>query len=184
MKRIHWLSALSILVSVFAVPAHSEDSSETSKKSEVEQGTVEVLKQSRVRLGGVALTGGSSHFSAPSYWGSYGGYYPSGYWGPFWQTYSPFAIPYPMPFYAPYGQPRPDMGEIRLHAEPETASVYLNQAYAGTVEDLKTIRLEPGVYDLRIEAADGSSYSRRLYVLSGKTLRVDASLAPAGGVHP
>ena len=36
--------------------------------------------------------------------------------------------------------------------------------------------LDPGAYDLSIESADGSRFQQRIYVLSGKTLKIKPEL--------
>jgi hypothetical protein len=183
--RQYYLVGFFVVHSIFVTPAVAKDESEVETASRDQQRTVIVAKESRVRIGGISLVGGYSRFSGPLYWGApYYGYYASPYWTPFWQTYFPYSGPL-QAFYPAYSfQRRPNMGEIKLHAEPRTASVFINDAYAGTAEDLKSIWLEPGAYDLKIEAADGSSFSRRLYVLSGKTLKVDAQLSVPKGAQP
>jgi hypothetical protein len=159
---------------------------DSSTASTEPTGSVEASKQPRIRLGGISLTGGYSRFSGPGYWGPpYYGYYDSPYWTPFWQTYFPYGAGFPG-FYPAYNFQRgPSMGEIKLQAEPVTASVFINDAYAGRAQDLKSMSLEPGVYNLRIETDGRPSFTRRLYVLSGKTLKVEANLmAPKGEQQP
>ncbi len=178
MAHDRWMSVLLIVLSVVVASAFADDKPDAAKAASGDpQGNVEVAKKSRIRIGGISLTGGYSRFSGSPYWGSpYYGYYASPYWSPFWQTYFPYGGPYPMGFYPSLGQPGPGMGEIKLYAEPKTASVYVNDAYAGTVEDLKSMWLEPGAYNLRIEGTDGASFRQRVYVLSGKTLKLNAGL--------
>jgi hypothetical protein len=145
--------------------------------------SVEASKQTRVYVGGVSLTTGYNRFSGPGYWetpfyGSYG----SQFWTPFWRSHSPydgFAI---SGFYPAHNfQGGPNMGEIKLQAEPITASVFINDAYAGRVQDLRSMSLEPGVYNLRIEADGYPGFARKVYVLSGKTLKIEADLTAAKG---
>jgi len=76
------------------------------------------------------------------------------------------------------------MGEIKLQAEPMTASVFINDAYAGRVQDLRSMSLEPGVYNLRIETEGRPGFARRVYVLSGKTLEIEANLMAVKGEQP
>ena len=157
-----------------------KDSSTTSNEP---AGSVEASKQTRVRLGGISFTGGYSHFSGPAYWGPpYYGYYDSPFWSPFWQTYFPYGGVGFSGFYPAYNfQHGPNMGEIKLQAEPMTASVFINDAYAGRVQDLKSMSLEPGVYNLRIEMEGRPGFVRRIYVLSGKTLKIEANLTATKG---
>jgi hypothetical protein len=71
----------------------------------------------------------------------------------------------------------PNMGQIKLDA-PRDASVYLDGAFAGTANKLKTIPLEPGVYELEVKGATGGEYRKKLYILSGKTLNIRAEVRP------
>jgi hypothetical protein len=129
----------------------------------------------RVHLGGISVGAGYTHFSRPFYYG-WPGY---GYYDPFWYPmYSPY-------FYSPYyftGFARgPNMGEIKLRTEQRSAEVFLDGAYAGVASDLKNIWLDPGAYDLEVRAPNRQPFNRRIYVLSGKTLRIEAALKPAAG---
>ena len=54
--------------------------------------------------------------------------------------------------------------------------MYVNGGYAGTADKLKTIWLDPGAYDLSLSAAGREPYRERIYVLSGKTLKIAAVL--------
>jgi hypothetical protein len=127
----------------------------------------------RVRIGGVMVNAG--YVSGRPWYPYYGyGYYPA--WGP-WGLYDPF-------WYSPWIHPGlytgfgygPGMGEVKLTSSDREAAVYIDGAYAGPVHKLKSIWLEPGAYNLEVRDTDGHSYERRIYVLSGKALRVDAAL--------
>jgi hypothetical protein len=65
-------------------------------------------------------------------------------------------------------------GEVRLQSlgRNKNAAVYIDNAYAGTAGKLKHMWLDPGAYDLVLKAADASSFHQRIYVLSGKTLKI------------
>jgi hypothetical protein len=52
--------------------------------------------------------------------------------------------------------------------------VYVDGGYAGTIEHLKSFWLEPGAYDVAVTTADGRRFEQRVYVLTGKTLKLDA----------
>jgi hypothetical protein len=97
------------------------------------------------------------------------------YWNVLFREFSRLAAPRDESFVS--SEPR--MGEIRLHAEPTTASVYLNEAYAGRVQDLRTIQLAPGIYNLKIETEGLPAFTRRVYVLSGKAVTIEANLLAA-----
>jgi hypothetical protein len=49
----------------------------------------------------------------------------------------------------------------------------LDNAYAGTVASLKKFWLAPGVYELEIRAKDQAPKNKRIYVLTGKSLKVN-----------
>jgi PEGA domain len=127
-----------------------------------------------LRVGTIWLGAGYSHFSGPAYY-PYGAYpFPplgweySAFWFPYWGPYSFFA-----PGYFAYGSAK---GEVNLAAEPKTAEVYLDRAYAGTANHLQSIWLEPGAYDLSLVATGREDFHRRIYVLSGKSLKISAKL--------
>jgi hypothetical protein len=139
-------------------------------------------KWPRIRLGGIVVGAGYTR---------YGGGYPSFYspywyggpwinaawmspWAPYW--YGPYFHP---GFFTGYGY-EPNMGEVKLRAE-RGSEVFLNDGFAGNAGKLRSMWLEPGVYNLEVRSSDGSSYKRRIYVLSGKALTVQAQLGPATG---
>ena len=94
-------------------------------------------------------------------WYAYDGFYgPWGPWGPF----------YPAGFFA---QPGPDKGTVKLLNADKDASVYIDQGYAGKVSELKKISIKPGVYDLELRSPDGKAVQKRIYVLSGKTVKLE-----------
>ena len=70
------------------------------------------------------------------------------------------------------------MGELRLRSNLENADVFLDDGFAGKAKELKTIWLEPGAYNLRVEAENHAPFALRIYVLGGKTLKIDAKLSP------
>jgi len=132
----------------------------------------------RLRLGGLAVGAGYRYFSGPVYpygyaYGPYGffpysGVYSSVFWEPFGGGF---------PFYpAGYFRLGDGKGEVRLTTDPKDASVYLNGGYAGTADHLKSVWLEPGAYDLSVSASDRKTYEQRIYVLSGKSLKITAKL--------
>jgi hypothetical protein len=131
-------------------------------------------------LGTISVGAG---YSSGPYYGPYG-YYPYGSYGLYpgdW-VYSSW---YPMwggyPYYGPgsfnYNSGR---GEVRLTADPKVAEVYIDGAYAGTADRLKSMWLDPGAYDLTVSAKDRESFHQRVYVLSGKSLKITAKLGSDG----
>ena len=135
----------------------------------------------RIRIGGVAVNAGYSHFSGPFF-----GYPVFGYpfrpwlWGPYGTGWPMMWDPW---FYGPYLHPgfltgfgyHPSMGEIKLRSADKDAWIYLDGALAGKAEKLKTIWLQPGSYNLEVRSGQ-KRFSRKIYVLSGKTLRLTADM--------
>lgn len=101
------------------------------------------------------------------------GFYPYGYYTPYY--YGPYYGPYYPGYAYGYGYG----GEVKLSVEPKFARVYVDGAFAGNAEDLKHLRLKPGTYDLSISAPGRASYRERIYVLSGKTLKIKVMLEEA-----
>jgi hypothetical protein len=140
----------------------------------------------RVRLGGISA--GWNHWSGPGWYGSPWGYVPGFYrtvgWGmPWWGLYDPFwSNPYlHSGLYRGFASSGPNMGQIRLDA-PKGATVYLDGALAGSAEKLRSMWLEPGIYELQVTGEDGDAYRKKVYVLSGKTLNIRAALTPGKDV--
>lgn len=124
-----------------------------------------------LHLGTISFAAGYSHFSSPFY-GPYGfypysPYYASLLWDPYWGYLYP----------AGYFSYNDGKGEVRLVA-PKQADVYLDNAYAGKAEKLKSIWLKPGAYDLSVSDSDRAAFHQRIYVLSGKSLKIGAKLEP------
>jgi hypothetical protein len=163
-----------------ATQQQSPDVTDTSTPSD-QAGEKKFLKESEgsgdkgrthLRLGTVWLGASYSHYSGPYYYpyGPYG-FYPGDWvygslWYPIWSPYYP-------PGHFDFNDGR---GEIRLTADPKVAEVYIDGAYAGTADRLKSMWLDPGAYDLTVSAADRASFHQRVYVLSGKSLKITAKL--------
>jgi len=144
---------------------------ETVKKDE------KTHRKGHVRLGLVSFGLGYTHFPGPYY-------YP--YYYPYGVTYSaffcdPFSCGYPFawgPLYPGsllYGE---DKGEVRLTAAPKTAEVYIDGAYAGKADKLRTMWLDSGAYDLSVSAKGRETFHQRIYVLSRRSLKISAKLEP------
>lgn len=132
----------------------------------------------RIRLGGISA--GYGHWSGPGWYGpGYGPWaYVPGYYRPWWGLYDPFWSSGYLHsgLYRGFAQ-GPNMGQIKLDAAKES-SVYLDGAFAGTAAKLKSMWLEPGIYELQVVSTDGEEYKRKLYVLSGKTLNIKTGARP------
>ena len=122
----------------------------------------------RVRLGGVTVGAGYSRWSGyPYFYAPYAPFFPGYFaWDPF------LYHPYYWSGFA-YG---PNMGEVKLKAGRRDAEVFIDGAYAGTAAERKSMWLDPGAYNVEVRAPDRAPFVRRIYVLSGKTLRIDAKL--------
>ena len=151
-----------------------KEAAETARTSSDRDSSGSSDRKTHFRLGTVSVGAGYSGFFVPSVYpyGPYGFYpYDAMYSGLLW---SPIWGPYYGPQYLSYGNGK---GEVRLAAEPKDAAVYLDGAYAGTANRLKTIWLDPGAYNLSVSATGREPFQQRIYVLSGKTLKLAAKLA-------
>ena len=64
---------------------------------------------------------------------------------------------------------------MKIQTSHKTAWVYLDGALAGRADHLRSMWLDPGVY--KFEVRDGDrSYVQRIYVLTGKTLKLTPDL--------
>ena len=134
---------------------------------DAQSGSVKVSQPGRIRLAGIAVGAGYSHYSGypgyrpwqfdPFYYGLYDSYFPG--------------------FFTGFNR-GPNMGEIRLHSSSPKAEVYLNGAYAGEAGQLKGFWLEPGAYNLEVRSGSQITFSRRVYVLTGKTLKIATESKP------
>ncbi len=132
-----------------------------------------------LKLGTVSLGAGYTHFSSAFYY-PYGfypsdGFYRTWLWDPYWAS----ALSYPSGYFG-YNDGR---GEVKLILDPKTvdlrlAEVYVDNAYAGTADHLKNMWLEPGAYDLSVSSKNHVPFHRRIYVLSGRSLKIPATLNP------
>jgi hypothetical protein len=160
---MHWLRYLALISATIAIGAAADQpANDTSQKTN---------SRPRVRLGGITIGAGYSHFSGRPY--PYYAGYPFGWGYPYF--YGPFLFtPYAYPgFYTGYGY-GPGMGELKLQTADRTAWVYLDGALAGRADKLKTMWLEPGAYNLEVRSGD-RKFAQRVYVLSGKTLKLNAT---------
>ncbi|MCP5120605.1 MAG: PEGA domain-containing protein, partial [bacterium] len=90
-----------------------------------------------------------------------------------WFWHNPY---YASPFVGRYA-PGAGKGEIRLETEEKSAEVYIDDAYAGLAGERKTMWLAPGAYNISLRMEGREPYEKRVYVLSGKRLRLRAELA-------
>jgi hypothetical protein len=75
------------------------------------------------------------------------------------------------PGYYGYYAPAPNAGKVKIVTKMKDASVYVDDGYAGTVEQLKAFSLRPGKHTIELRTHDGHSiYQERINVIAGKTL--------------
>lgn len=153
-----------------------DDSARNRKHTHIHLGTVTV---------GASYTNFGHAFLGPFY--PYP-YYPYGAFsvGAFYTPFAgyPFYGPFYYPAYGPVLKYGPGKGEVKLSSlgRNKNAEVYIDNAYAGIAGKLKEMWLDPGAYDLSLKAADGSSFSKRIYVLSGKSLKITPQFQTAAKV--
>lgn len=111
---------------------------------------------------------GNGHYVRPVVRVSYGPAYRP------WGWYSPYAYGYGFGGFPVYTQPT--TGQVKLDTPVKDADVYIDGAFAGTVGELKSLRLEQGSYNLEIRAPGRTRYAERIYVINGKTLKVRPEL--------
>lgn len=127
-----------------------------------------------LRLGTIGV--GAGYFQGPLFYPYAPLAYPWFYapWdpfaGPFWGSYYPGQVPN---FLYADGK-----GEVRLTGAPKGARIYVNGGYAGVAERLKHMWLDPGAYDLAVSVAGRQTFQQRIYVLSGKVLKIAADQTP------
>lgn len=177
-----------------APTAHATDNTQNAKSNssaaqEQENDSEAPKHKVHVRLGGIAIGAGYAYSSG--LFCCYG-YYPYNYgFYPYNAFYNPFF--YPDPFYDFYGYPpydyrndlgyAGDKGEIRLSSSVKGAQVFIDGAYAGTTDKLKDFWLAPGAYNVSVSAAGRQTYKERVYVLSGKSVKLKATLGPEDPAH-
>jgi hypothetical protein len=98
--------------------------------------------------------------------GGFGGF--GGFYDPFWGSY---------PYYPMYDQ-GPAVGTVKFDTADKSAAVYIEGGYAGTVGDLKNLRLQPGTYNIELRPANSPTYTAKIYVGAGKTVHVNPSQRP------
>lgn len=159
--------------------ATSSARQQQSQKAE-ENESKPAKRKTHIRLGGITLGASYTNFGN-SFIAPYRPYYPyygyvafpvAGFYSPFAGDllYGPFYYP-PRTFDLKYALGKGEV-ELKSLGRNKNASVYIDQAYAGKAGKLKHMWLDSGAYNLSLTAADGSSFHQRIYVLSGKTLKI------------
>ena len=161
------------LISIFLLhPLAAEKKADTGEA----KGSATVEKTGLFDVRGFSL-GVGANYSRFRYYPPFGYYRPySYYWGryPFHHLTGAWAYPdfYHPAYFAGYGRTGRG-GRIKLKTKFKEASVYLDGAFAGLAKDLKDIWLKPGVYQLKLETDRHRPFEIRVYVLTGKTVRIE-----------
>lgn len=95
--------------------------------------------------------------ASPFYGGFYNPYW-AGYWGP----------GYGYGYYS-----YPNSGEVKLDTKVKDAQVFINNAYAGTTHENKSMHLRPGNYKIEIRESGQTLFADNVYVVAGKTLHLN-----------
>jgi hypothetical protein len=124
------------------------------------------------------IHGSVGYFRGPAFF-PYAPYEYSPFFSPaLWFTFeNPFLSPDYPGYVSGFGH-ADGKGEVKLTDAPKNAKVYLDGAYAGTADHLKHIWLDPGAYNLAVATPDHGTFEQRIYVLSGKTVKIAANQAP------
>lgn len=159
----------------------SEQTPATPKMDNKDEKDAKAPRKTHVRLGTISFGLGYSYFSGPYYYPyplfgiyPYGVAYPASFCDPFWCA--PASLLNPL--YSGNLAYAEDKGEIKLTADPKTAEVYIDGAYAGTADRLKTMWLDSGAYDLSVSAKGRKGFHQRIYILSRRSLKILARLEP------
>ncbi|MEW5976746.1 MAG: hypothetical protein AB1898_13165 [Acidobacteriota bacterium] len=164
---------LALLIWIPGTGLHAEQAEEPEPSTrETEQ--VEPPSTSRVWTGGISLFGRATRYRDSYAWPGDAGSYPyfGGLWSPWWPPSDPSESRYPSLLFGLHQQL--NKGEVQLRQTEDRDEVFLNGAYAGLAKELKSFWLDPGIYELQIRSGGQSLFSERVYVLSGKTLRINA----------
>ncbi len=96
----------------------------------------------------------------------YGGFYRP-YWGPYWGSY------WGPGYWGPgYYESAPNYGTLKFDTKLKDAQVFVDNSYAGTMHDNKTMHLRPGRYNVEVRLGGQTLLSERVYVVAGKTLHL------------
>ncbi len=97
-----------------------------------------------------------------------------GFWGGW---YDPFFYDWYGPYWS-YPAYAVNEGQLKVKTNVKNADVFINGAFAGKAGKLKSMWLRPDAYNIEVRAPGYTKYAERVYVVPGKTIKVDAELAP------
>lgn len=156
-----------LLLLLFAGPSYGQQNAPAKPETEQHLSRDKV----RVTLGTISIGGFYSNAPCPYFvYGCYG--------------VLPLAAAYPYPLFYPalfppaYFASFAPHGTVKLEATPTSASVYIDGAYAGGANRLKSFPLASGAYDLEVRASGYRTFHQRIYILTDRTLKIAAHLSP------
>jgi len=158
----------------------------------------------QVRIGGgvrvatprtrVSVVVGRPYYYRPFYYRSYyRPYYPY-YFAPFYGSYFYGSYFYGSPFYRPfywypyaqagYGYGGFDGASLRVQVTPNDAEVFIDNYYAGTVDDFdglfQRLHIEPGAHDITLWREGYRAVRQRIYIQPTGTFRLRYMMVPLG----
>jgi len=158
----------------------------------------------QVRIGGgvrvatprtrVSVVVGGPYYYRPFYYRSYyRPYYPY-YFAPFYGSYFYGSYFYGSPFYRPfywypyaqagYGYGGFDGASLRVQVTPNDAEVFIDNYYAGTVDDFdglfQRLHIEPGAHDITLWREGYRAVRQRIYIQPTGTFRLRYMMVPLG----
>ena len=81
------------------------------------------------------------------------------YWGgPYYGGYPVYAVP--------------TTGAVKFDGHDKAASVFVNEAFAGTVGQVKTLHLRPGSYVIQVTEPGRVPFTQKVYVAAGSTVHI------------
>jgi hypothetical protein len=110
-----------------------------------------------------------------------------GYYRPwFYGAWSPFGYPYgwhPAYYGYPYGAFYAD-ASVRVQVDPKETEVYIDGAWAGTVDDFdgffQRLHLEPGDHEVELYLEGHRSQRQKIYLQPNGTFRIRHTMVPLG----
>ena len=88
-------------------------------------------------------------------------------WGYGWGWY-----PYWGAYYPPYVYEKDDRGSVKIDDHNKSDQVYINGAFAGSIDKTHSFKLKPGRYEIQIRQNGKQVLSEQVYVISGKTVKL------------
>jgi hypothetical protein len=90
------------------------------------------------------------------------------YYYPYYYQYWGWGNPYW--YYGPYITE--NKGWVKVKDQFKSDEVFINNAFAGTADKMKSIKLDPGNYTIQIRREGRDLLNRNIYVVAGKTVEI------------